>query len=510
MNYNLKYIAVILGAGILTLTSCKKDFFDINESPNSPKVLKVSEVLPTAELAIGQAVGNDLKIGGGIWAQYWAQNFNASQYKTYEQYNITNEAQRAAWILLYSDALTDLNYIIDQATKEGKTNYVAVATILKAYNFQILTDAYGDIPFSEAGKGAEGNFSPKYDSQKSVYDGIIAMLKDGISKIDLASDMHPGEDDVIYHGDMTRWWKFANTTLLRVYMRLSNVDPPKAQAGISEIVSSSTSFPFIKSGETAKIDYYTTGGNTNPLYASFVALGSTRNLVASATAINQLSSYTTNGDPRITELYTPAGNVYLGIPNGYLGIDNTGGFPKPPTLISYPGPITGADPDEASATAPVVLLSDYESSFLLAEATERGWINLGVTAAELYNEGIQLSYWALGLPADETDPKSDYSLYINDPKVNYAAQADKYQAIYIQKWFAMCGLQNFEAWTEGRRTGYIEQMMGNFGSNSFFTRSLNAGSNPLPARMLYPETEMTLNKNFPGQKSLGTKMWWAK
>ena len=516
MKYSIKYIGLIVSASILTFTSCKKDFFDINESPNSPRVLKVSEVLPTAQLAMGQAVGNDLKIGGGLWAQYWAQNFNSSQYKSYDQYNITNEAQRAAWLLLYGDALTDLNYIIEQATAEGKTNYVAIATILKAYNFHILTDAYGDIPFSEAGKGAEGNFSPKYDSQKDVYNGIIAMLKDGISKIDPAA-AHPADDDLIYHGDMNLWWKFANTTLLRVYMRLSNVDPGKAQAGINEIVSNATTFPFIDSdfsptgSETAKIDYYTAGGNTNPLYASYVALGNTRNLVASSTAVNQFFKYTTDGDIRLTALYTPAGNTYQGIPNGYLGIDNTGGFPKPPALISYPGSITGANPDAASATAPVIFLSDYETYFLLAEATERGWINVGATAEEIYNWGIELSYIALGLPADVLDPASDISKYINDPKVKYSAQGDKIQAIYFQKWFAMCGTQNFEAWTEGRRTGYIESNMGvGIPNNSFFTLSLNAGSNPLPARMLYPETEVTRNKNFPGQKTLGTKLWWAK
>ncbi|HSH64485.1 MAG TPA: SusD/RagB family nutrient-binding outer membrane lipoprotein [Bacteroidia bacterium] len=517
MKRNIKYIGLLLSVGFLTITSCKKDFFDINESPNSPKTLKVSEVLPTAELAVGQAIGNDLKIGGGIWAQYWAQNFNASQYKAYDQYNVTNSSQRAAWLLLYSDALTDLNYIIEHATSEGKANYVAIATILKAYNFHILTDAYGDIPFSEAGKGAEGNFSPKYDSQKDVYDGIIAMLKDGISKIDLTSDVHPHDDDLIYGGDMNMWLKFANTTLLRVYTRLTNVDQGKAQAGIAEIVNNATSFPFIDSdftpggSETAKINYTSTGGNTNPLYASFVALNSTRNLVASATGINQFIGYTADGDLRVTALYTPAGSGYLGIPNGYLGIDNTGGFPKPPATVSYPSAITGAIPDPAAATAPVIFLSDYETYFLLAEATERGWINLGASAEELYNWGIQLSYISLGLPADETDPASDYSIYINDPNVKYALQGDKYEAIYFQKWFAMCGTQNFEAWTEGRRTGYIESNMGvGVPNSSFFTRSLNAGSNPLPARMLYPDVEVTRNKNFPGQQQLGTKLWWAK
>jgi hypothetical protein len=514
MNLNkVKYIGLIASVSMLVLTGCKKEFFDINESPNSPKTIKLNEVLPTAELAIGQAIGNDLKIGGGMWAQYWGQNFNSSQYKAYDQYNIGAEAQRAAWSLLYNDALTDLNLIIDQGKTEAKPNYVAVAMILKAYNFQVLTDAYGDIPFTEAGKGAEGIYSPKYDSQKDVYNGIITMLKDGISKIDVASDVHPADDDLIYGGDMERWQKFGNTLLLKVYLRLSKADPAKAQAGIAELAAANAVFvdngTWTKAGsEGAKIDYYTTGGNTNPLYASFVALGNTRNLVANATAVKAFSALS---DARLAALYTPAsGTTYVGVPNGYLGIDNTGGFPKPPTAISYPGAITGADPDAASATAPVVLLSDYESYFLMAEATERGWLNVGATAEELYFWGIQLSYIALDLSSDETDPASDYSVYIAQPQVDYASSADKLEAIYFQKWYAMCGTQNFEAWTEGRRTGYIEKNMGNFGAGKFFSRSLTAGSSGLPARMLYPLAEVTRNSNFPGQKALSDKVWWAQ
>jgi hypothetical protein len=515
MNLNkIKYIGLIAGVSMLTFSSCKKEFFDINDNPNSPTVVKLSEVLPTAELAIGQAIGNDLKIGGGIWAQYWTQNFNSSQYKEYEQYNISAESQRAAWSLLYNDALTDLNYIIEHATQEGKPNYVAVATILKAYNFQVLTDAYGDIPFSEAGKAAEGILSPKYDSQKDVYNGIIAMLKDGISKIDVASDVHPGADDLIYQGDMAHWKAFANTLLLKVYLRLTNVDITKAQAGVAELAAANAVFvdngTWTKEGsQGAKIDYYTTGGNTNPLYASYVALGNTRNLIASSTATKPMIAL---GDERLTKFYTPAsGTTYIGVPNGYLGVDNTGGFPVAPTALSYPGPITGGAPDAASATAQVILLSDYESYFLMAEATERGWLNVGASAEELYFWGIQLSYIALDLNADDTDPASAFSVYYAKPEVDYAAQTDKLQAIYFQKWYAMCGTQNFEAWTEGRRTGYLAQNMGaTLADNKFYTRSMNAGGMPLPARMLYPNAEITRNANFPGQKTLDTKVWWAK
>lgn len=514
MNYTkLKYIGLVTGVSLLIFTGCKKEFFDINENPNSPKTLKLNEILPTAELAVGQAVGNELQISGGIWSQYWTQNWSASQYKEYEQYNISAESQRSPWGLLYNEALTDLNYIIRLANEEKKTNYVAVATLLKAYNFQILTDAYGDIPFSEAGKGEEGILNPKYDSQKNVYDGIIAMAKDGLSKIDMNADVTPGDEDLIYHGDMNLWKKFGNTLLLKMYLRLSNADPAKAQAGIAALSAAGAEFidnvsfdPNDPSGsEAAKITYYTTGGNTNPLYSAYAALGKTKNLIASSTAVK---AFLNLDDERVTVVYTPAGSTYLGVPNGYLGDLNTGGFPTPPTSVSAPGVITGGAPDDASATAPVLLISDFESYFLQAEAKERGWLTSGPSAQELYEGGIALSYVYLGLPIDTA---SSFDDYIQKPEVAYASQADKLQAIFFQKWYAMCGIQNFEAWTEGRRTGYIEKNMGNdINSGKIFTRSLNSGGMPLPARLLYPNSEITRNSNFPGQKPLGTKVWWAQ
>ena len=163
-------------------------------------------------------------------------------------------------------------------------------------------------------------------------------------------------------------------------------------------------------------------------------------------------------------------------------------------------------PPAAAATAPVILISDYESYFLQAEAVEKGWAT--GDAEQLYTDGIAISYLSLGL---SVDPGSAFETYIANPKVDYAQQTDKLQAIFFQKWYAMCGVQNFESWTEGRRTGYLEQNMGNdITSGKFFTRSMNAGGAALPARVLYPNSEITRNSNFPGLKTLGTKMWWAK
>ena len=249
--------------GTAVLTGCKKDFLDINENPNSPANVNITEVLPSAELAIGHVMGNNFQIFGGIWAQYWTQNPFSSQYKTIEQYAPSANDFDSPWRLCYSDALQDLNFVIKKGTEDGKMQHVACAKILQAYTYQILTDNFGDIPFSEALKGEEGNTTPKYDSQKDVYDGIIGLINEGLAMIDLSASNAPSSEDLIFHGDMSMWQKFGNTLKLRVYLRMAYVDPAKAQAGVASLAGAS----FFAAGEDARINYSSTPGNTNPLHS---------------------------------------------------------------------------------------------------------------------------------------------------------------------------------------------------------------------------------------------------
>ena len=167
---------------------------------------------------------------------------------------------------------------------------MACAKILQAYTYQILTDNFGDIPFSEALKGEEGNTTPKYDSQKEVYDGIISLINEGIALIDPSASNRPSTEDLIFNGDMSMWKKFANTLKLRVYLRMAYVDPAKAQAGVASLASAT----FFAAGEDARISYSSNPGNTNPLYSVFSEIRNTQNIVASYTCLD--SMYFNNDD----------------------------------------------------------------------------------------------------------------------------------------------------------------------------------------------------------------------
>jgi hypothetical protein len=539
MKYINKFLLCFAAAGILAGTGCKK-FRDVNVDPNNAADVTVELLLPSAQADIAQVYGSKFQVIGGVWGQYWTQNPNSSQYRELEQYQLGSAFASNAWNELYSVGLKDLDQIIKKAGT--KKNYASIAKILKGYTYQMLTDQFGDIPFSEALKADEGISSPKYDSQEDVYNGIIAMVKEGRDSLDSASPA-PSTDDLIYHGDLELWQKFANTLLLRVYMRLSEVSPTVAQQGIADLEASGIGF--LEEGESAEIHYYNEAGNFNPLYSEMknATIDGIQNLIASKTTVDSMNA---NNDLRLYAFYTPAAGGFVALEQGFYNVV--------PAAASYatPSPAVGADADDdASAVAPVRLLSDYESLFLQAEGVVRGWLT--GDDQELFERGIAANYQAYSgtfnaLISDGTLPSIiadslatsdttgvpqivpfniDYivNTYINGDadlfgSGNYYLEGEQVQVtpashwgaypaagtpqekirhIITQKWFSMCGNQGIEAWTEWRRTGFPE----------FFVISRNSRiGNVFPVRVPYPDDEVSNNQKFPGQKQVTDKVWW--
>jgi hypothetical protein len=140
-------------------------------------------------------------------------------------------------------------------------------------------------------------------------------------------------------------------------------------------------------------------------------------------------------------------------------------------------------------------MSVAESDFLQAEAIVRGWGTGDDQAA--YEDAVTAS-WA----SWENSSAGDVATFLTDPAVAYptgGTTQDKLTAILTQKWVAMGGNQNFEAWAEWRRTRIPA-----------FTTSATTvlAPNTFPARLVYPSNEVTSNTKFPGVKPLTTKLWW--
>ena len=438
---NKKLLATALSLTALIAGSGCKKYLDVNTNPNVAQDAPVNLILPSTEIAIGSAIGVDFQINGSIWAEYYTQSPVASQYKTLEQYNPSATTYDRSWILFYENALKNLRVIETKSKAQNLKQYLAIAEVLEAYCFQNLTDAWGDIPYTQALKGTAdqgGILSPKYDAQSLVYDGVLSTIDSSIALMDPNDASAPGGDDLIFNGDMDKWYRFANTLKLKMLLRLSEINPGKAQAGIAALYA--TSPEFIDNTSDAQIIYSATPGSQNPLYSEEVGLGKTQNLVASRTVVDSMNS---NNDPRAFQFFSPVGSVVVGITQGDYGNSNAS--------ASAPTYLVGADAlDPNSATAPVKFISSYESDMLQAEAAARGW---GTGSAQsLFEQGITDNFLAYGLATTDAQAYIAGSYWGQYP-TGGGIQA-QVRHIITQKWFCMCGNQGFEAWTEHRRTNY--------------------------------------------------------
>lgn len=540
MNKN-KLIIGIITTCIVGFTSCKK-YLDVNKNPNVAQTATVQVLLPTGQMYVASSVGTDLEITGSIWGQYWTQNPNSSQYKSLEQYEPNNSTFEYPWDNLYL-GVENLDQMYKLAVAQNKLQYQAIGLLMQAYTFQLITDGWGDVPYSQALQGLNNVPNPHYDAQKIIYSGILGMIDSAITLINPSDVTLPGTDDLIYSGNMTKWKKFAYTLKLKVLLRLSYIDPGTASAGIAAMPVAGSAYisdvgPAVleatNSREDAQINFITTSGNKNPLYAEEVGLTGTQNLVGSNTCIDSMNA---NDDYRAYIFYQYLSNGSIaGVNQGnYNAVLGAGTYSIPSTYVA--GDATDLGVQEglytiSSARAPVKFLSCYESYFLQAEAVARGY--LGGNDATLYRAGITASFDAyayafadenleLAAAADSMTSSNgnlitsdlfltaDYALYsyMNGDTIYGAppaywsqypaggSQTDKLRFILTQKWFSMCGNQGFEAWTEWRRTGYPD----------FFVKSAN-GVGGFPERLIYPNSEVTRNLNFPGLQSVQSKVWW--
>lgn len=219
-NYFI-YSFTALVAFATVFTGCKK-FLDVNKNLNSPTAVPVALLLSGAERSIAGniALGSGL---GGVMSVYTHQTTGRVGADRYG-------AGSAGWDGLYN-AITNLDVIITQGTKETRYTYAGIAKILKAYTFSILVDVYGDVPFSEFNQFETGIKQPKFDKGKDIYPQLIKMIDDGIADINNTAPnaSKPGSDDYIYKGNTTNWIKAANTLKLKLYTQVRLVQDVKAQ-----------------------------------------------------------------------------------------------------------------------------------------------------------------------------------------------------------------------------------------------------------------------------------------
>jgi hypothetical protein len=482
-NFNLnkmtKYIfRLSILAAVVALTSCKKDLAGINKNPNAAENPQASYLLTAAEKVSADAYwGSDNNFNSSLlFVQHWAK----IQYTDPDRYIFTNSSFTSLWNTLYGQSITNLNTIIQLPDERANVNYKNVAVILRSWAFQLLTDAYGDVPYSQAGNISE-YVTPQYDSQKDVYKGLLAELKSAVTALDVAGNEISG--DVIYNGDIAKWKKFGNALRLRIAFRIADKEPDAASQIIQEVLSDPNGV-ISNNAETAQL-IYADAPQHNPVSAWFDTRDDYR---IAKTLVDKL--YALN-DPRLPVYASKPEDAsvteYVGVPSGLTTTDASNlGFAK----TSRPGAYFLAP------HAPAVLFSYAESLFYQAEAAARGFTS--GNAADLYKQAITASLQQYAI-TDEAVIKN----YLDQPAVQYNA-ANYKASIGEQKWIALFG-QGLEAFAEWRRLDYPHLSPG--------VAAILEGK--IPVRFIYPGTEQTLNgDNYKaavaaqGTDNLTTKLWF--
>ena len=504
MRIMKKYITVLFAVGLLLATGCK-DYLDVNHDPNYLEEIPDAKVLlPGAEVAIGNnLMGWDFGFGGGYWVQYWTQNYTASQFKTLCEYEEVEFA--TAYQDLTAGVLTDLKRIkTTTADLEDKGLYF-VAEALSIFTWQLLTDVWGDIPYSEALKGDEGIFNPKFDEGQAIYQDLLNRV-DELLKIDLENATLDEEYDFVYAGDLEEWVRFANSLKLKLMLRLSETDQYNNALTLAFVEAND----FLETSAMISGDTWSDGveGKRHPM-REFQQGGAnylSTNVIACKSFIDYLKK---NNDPRMATLFSPAsGSLYEGAFFGdFDSKEDSNGNGKSDQEDAYSQARFTADMD-------LIIMSDWEVNFYIAEVYARAG-NIA-NAKEYYEAGVKASLKQHGVTNDIiTD---GYAKWVN------GTQEENIKQIAMQKWVAYANYQHIEAFFErnrlkypsvneidikkDRKTAYMNFPVGELTISVNGRAKLNGN---LPQSPLYPPAVLTRNANaLPQKANVGEKVWWNK
>lgn len=503
-------VSVIL-LSLIVLVSCH-GLEDLNESPNSigKDNVDINLLVPTIISSTAVAITN-LGFGdiSGVMQHTqrdgWSTSHNAYDWDTGTSWNA------------YYAILTDNKTLIEKAEAENSDYHLGVGLVMKSYVFGLITDLWGDIPYTEALKGAQGAefFDASYDDQQSVYENILEDLKTANTLLSKDQSEYTGindTQDILFNGDVSKWRKFANALALRYYMRLSVKTPAFAETGIKTILNNPNLYPLIlEASDDATVAYIGTSTSdswpTNTVYDNS-STGTYNRTKLAKTFVDVLQALE---DPRLS-IWANKVEVPLvleaGAPDDYDEVidgerhiaqniadayKNTYGFPVDydnayvglPTAISagagynlsesvaqgtlnlHVSQLNSMYKEASGDHLKARLLSAAEVNFIIAEAAAKGWTS--GSAETYYNEAIAQSFKTWGLD-------SAYSTYISG-NAAYNSPDDIIKQKWIASWTATT-----EAWFDYRRTGLPNLIAGP-----------SAKRQALPLRFYYDLSEINNN-----------------
>ncbi|MEM7656139.1 MAG: SusD/RagB family nutrient-binding outer membrane lipoprotein [Bacteroidota bacterium] len=488
-------LVLLAGVVLIGASSCDNGFTELNVNPT-----QAAEMDPAFQLTRVEVTMSNSRY------EYWRAQFiytsciiqhNASifSYWSGDKYNLIDSYSSALWDRTWGREVKNLVDLMER-TKEDpdQVNYNAAATVLWVYVMARMTDLYGDMPYSEAGRGfIDGILFPAYDSQADIYNDMLAKLAEASGKFDASKAM---TGDVLLGNDVAKWQKFANSLRLRLGMRLSEVDAGKAETEVRAAIAGGV----MESNDDEVVMFHSSleqNGNSQVMQAD-------DNFRLSETLINHLQA---TGDPRMMVwgmVYDADGTpnadpaAFIGLPNGTNSEDLEDG--------QYDTYVRHNRSTIKDVTAPYFHQMYAEVEFLLAEAAVRGWgaedaaghfaaaLRAGCEAAKKY-------------PMAVVDDAAIDDFVANNPLDASSTEASL-EHIANEYWVAHY-LDGMEAFANWRRTGYpdltpVDDPIGTTGGT-------------IPRRLYYPPNEQANNtanfedavsRQFGGTNDLTGRVWW--
>ncbi|MGZ8509863.1 MAG: SusD/RagB family nutrient-binding outer membrane lipoprotein [Chitinophagaceae bacterium] len=508
VNYSLLITLLLFAA------SCEKGLEGLNKNKTSATSIDPALLLNNAIINIsfpGRSVVFDMGIvqqivtpNGGVLA---GANFNQDS---------RDGTLAGLWSGYFQNVIKYTHDVIVK-TKDvpARSNLYNMARIIQAYAFMILTDEYGNVPFTEGGAGyTDLVFFPKYDAQQDIYTNIIQELTEASAA--LSSTVTTETSDVLYSGNVSKWKKFGYSLLLRAGMRLSKVDATKAQSTVQAAVAGGV---ILLNEDNA---YMRHDANYVQPIGNMLNTTEAANFYLTKPFIDQLKN---TNDPRLSAIAIrykgatsgPSQTVAIGTTNAAdqigmpMGYDN-GTIVARATADGLASFYDYSQVDRrrmAKTTAPVFFVTAAQTQLLLAEARFRDWITTG-TAAQYFADGIEAHMDQLVTYA----PASAVSADARDTYVaaNPLAGGTELLQINTQYWIASF-LNGPEAFANFRRSGFPALTPNPYGQPN----NPDVPNGTFMRRLTYPTSELSVNTTnvnaaiaAQGADRLDTRVWWDK
>ena len=475
MQNNYKFLLIFIAAGLIGLQGCKKGYFDLNQNPNQVTTPSLPSLLSTATHKTGI---NNYNVGSitSTYVQYLANPSASAASDIYQEIDYTG-----TWDALYY-AMADITDMKNLAIQQGTSEYTGVANVLLSYHLSLVTDLWGDAPFSEAFNLS--TFTPKYDSQEELYKTGLTLLDSAIAQLtrtDAPIKLAAGSD-LIHGGGRTKWLQTAYALKARMLIKVSKTSSYNPSAVLTAVDNS-----YKSNADDAGMASFSL---RNP-WAQVARNNASLTLGGwlSEQLIDHLNG-TTYGvfDPRIRKITdpnpVPTNGIWVGTVNG------AGNRPPGNNTVKDENYIAISSPWTADA-APILIVTYAEIKFIEAEAALAN--NDRTRAYTAYLAGINANMDKLLVPAG-----AERTAYITAASVGAANLTralifkEKYIATYL----------NPEAWNDARRFDY---------QYKDFTLPVNAVLSTFIRRLAYPTGERSKNgKNIPNITSLTDRLWWDK